>query len=106
MTLKPEYGAIEEETAWIWVEMKCPHPYLGVESLSGPEEVWWFNSHESRDEIKRVEAGYKNNAALTAALERNGKRKSVLTFEAIDVFTNYSPELERRPMERGSGTLP
>jgi hypothetical protein len=106
--LKPgveaEYGAIEEETARICVEMKCPHPYLGVESLTGPKEVWWFNGYESRDEIKQVEAGYENNAALMAALERNGKERAHV--RADRRLHELSSRLERRPMERGSGTLP
>lgn len=37
------YREIEEDTARICRELKCPHPYLAIESLTGPHEVWYFN---------------------------------------------------------------
>lgn len=97
--LKPgtdaEYREIEDDTARIAIELRCPHPYLGVESLTGPKEVWWLNGYESQAEIKQVEAEYRKNAALMAALVRNSERKSVLTLPPIDVFAAYRPDLSR-----------
>jgi len=95
--LKPgaaaDYRVIEEETARLAVELQCPHPYLGAESLTGPKEVWWFNGFESQDEVKQVEADYENNAAWMAALTRNSKRKSVLTLPPVGVFTKHRADL-------------
>jgi hypothetical protein len=106
--LKPgaeaEYRAIEEETARIAIELGCPHPYLGAESLTGSNEVWWFNGYESQDEIKQVEAAYTNNASWMAALVRNSKRKSVLTLPLIEVFAKHRPDLSRgKPWTVGQG---
>lgn len=43
--LKPhveaEYDRIESDTARTCAKLRCPHPYLGIESLTGPKEVWW-----------------------------------------------------------------
>ena len=32
---KDAYRRIEERTARLSAELRCPHPYLGIESLSG-----------------------------------------------------------------------
>jgi hypothetical protein len=106
--LKPgveaEYRAIEEDTARIAVKLGCPHPYLGAESLTGPKEVWWFNGYESQDEVTQVEAAYKNNAALMAALQQSSERKSALTLPPIDVFANHRPDVSRgTPWSIGQG---
>jgi hypothetical protein len=39
------YRNVEEDTARQSAKLGCPHPYLGVESLSGPKEIWWFNGY-------------------------------------------------------------
>ena len=102
--LEARYRAIEEETARAAVELRCPHPYLGAESRTGPKEVWWFNGYEFQDEIKQVEAAYKNNAPWMAVLARNSARKSVLTLPPIEVFTKHRPDLSRgKPWNIGEG---
>jgi hypothetical protein len=106
--LKPggeaDYRVIEEETARLAVELQCPHPYLAAESLTGPKEVWWFNGFESQDEVKQVEADYRNNPALMAELQRSSERKSALTLPPIDVFANHRPDASRgRPWSIGEG---
>jgi hypothetical protein len=87
------YQAIEEETARIAAALGCPHPYLGAESLTGPQEVWWFNGYESAAEQKEVYEAYASNARLTEALQRNSKRKASLTLESIETFATYRRDL-------------
>src|SRR5690349_7872424 len=41
------YRRIEEDAARICGELRCPHPYVGIESLTGPKEAWWLNGYES-----------------------------------------------------------
>ena len=38
------YRAIEEDTARVCANLKCPHPHLAMESLTGPREVWWLET--------------------------------------------------------------
>ncbi len=99
--LKPrveaEYDRIESDTARKCAKLRCPHPYLGIESLTGPKEVWWFNAYDSAAEVKQVaDAWAKNKAALTA-VGRNSKRKARLTEKGINVFGNYRQDLSAGP---------
>ncbi len=71
--LKPGSDAtfrkIEEDALRICVELKFPHAYLALESLTGPKEVWWLNGYESEAELKQVVHDYTSNAPLVAALK-------------------------------------
>ena len=70
------YGEIEQDIARLSAELRFPHPYLAIEPLTGPEEVWFFNGWESAAEQKQVADDYAKNSPLVAALETNGKRKA------------------------------
>lgn len=89
------YRENEEDTARICAELGCPHPYLGIESLTGSKEVWFFNGYESSAEQKQVYDDYAKNAALLTALKKNSKRKASLTGEPVNVFANYRQDLSR-----------
>ncbi len=89
------YREIEEDTARICAELGCPHPYLGIESLTGLKEVWFFNGYESSAERKQVYDDYAKNGTLMAALLKNSRRKASLTGEPVNVFANYRQDLSR-----------
>jgi len=89
------YQEIEEDTARICAQLRCPHPYLGIESLIGSREVWFFNGYESPAEQQQVVDDYATNAPLLAALKRNSRRKASLTGEPVGVFANYRKDLSR-----------
>jgi hypothetical protein len=95
--LKPRmataYQEIEEDTARICAKLRCPHPYLGIASLTGPKEVWFFNGYNSSAEQKQVVDDYARNAPLLAALRKNSLRKARLTTKPINVFAHYRQEL-------------
>jgi hypothetical protein len=93
--LEAEYKAIEDETAQACVELKCPHPHLALEPLTGPREVWWLNAFESDADRLRVEDAYAKNRPLMAALERNSKRKAAVTEPFVSAFVKYRPDLSR-----------
>ena len=59
----------------------CPHPYLAVESLSGPKEVWFFNGFSSSEHQQKVIDDYAANTALMERLQRNSAGKASLTFD-------------------------
>ena len=89
------YQQIENDAARICVERGCPHPYVGMESLTGAKEVWFLNGHASSTEQKQVAADYTKNAPLLAALAEITKRKQGLIREPVEVFANYRSDLSR-----------
>lgn len=89
------YRAIEEEAARICAELKCPHPHLALQSLTGPKEVWWINAFESEAQKQNAIAGYKANGPLTSALEGITKRREGLLSMDVETFANYRPDLSR-----------
>jgi hypothetical protein len=91
------YDAIERATARIAATHGCPHPYLGIEALTGAEEVWYFNAYESHADRQRVWDAYAANEALMTALKESGARKAPLTLPPIDVFARYREELSQGP---------
>ncbi len=90
-----DYAALEQETARIAMTLRCPNPYLGAESLTGPKVVWWFNAYASADAQKRVALDYMKNPQLMDHLQRNSARKLAWTFDASDVFASMRPQLSR-----------
>ena len=95
---------ISHAIARLCAELRFPHPYLGIEPLTGPEEVWFLNGRESAAEQKQVADDYAKNAPLVAALETNGKRKATLTLGSVEVFANYRQDLSRgSPWSMGLG---
>ena len=89
------YKTIEDDSARICVRLKCPHPHLAIESLTGPREVWWLNAFESDSQRQQVDAEYAKNVALMSALERNSERKQEVTGTPINVYAHYRSDLSR-----------
>jgi hypothetical protein len=89
------YQANENDTARICAKLGCPHPYLAIETLSGPKEVWFLNGYDSPAEQQHVAADYARNARLMAALGKNSKRKASLTGKGTEVFARYRQDLSR-----------
>src|SRR5207247_11154411 len=52
--VEAEYDRIESEIAKECARLRCPHPYLGLESLTGPKEAWWFNGYDSAADQEQV----------------------------------------------------
>ena len=96
---------IEVEASQICVELKCPHPYLGLESLTGPKEVWFLNGFVSAAEQTQVGEDYQKNPALIEALNKILARKKPLSrADDVNVFAQYQPSLSRgAPWSLGQG---
>jgi hypothetical protein len=86
------YCAAEEEITRIGLTLICPHPYLGIESLSGPKEAWFFNGFESRGDQDLVDDAYRQNKPLMAALTKASTRKAAFTLNPGSVFARYRPD--------------
>jgi len=91
------YRAIEDEGAQICADLKCPNPYLALESLSGPHEAWWLNAFASEADTTRVVNAYAANRPLTEALGAVVKRKNTLIGTPIEGFGVYRPDLSWGP---------
>ncbi len=90
-----EYVKIEEDAARTCVELHCPHPFLAMESLTGPKEVWFLNGFKSAADRDKVALDYANNPALKAALEQTAARKVGLIADPIELFANFRPGMSR-----------
>lgn len=88
-----EYAAIESESAHACAEWKCPHPYLALEPVGEPTEIWWLNTFASEAERQRVTDEYAKNGPLMEILVRNSKRKASLTGTPSDRVLEYRAEL-------------
>ncbi len=98
------YDEIEQDIARDCAELGFPHPYLGIEPLSGPEEVWFLTAWGAEAELKQVADDYAKNAPLVAALERHRKRKASLILGPVEVFAKYRQDLSRgTPWSMGLG---
>ena len=89
------YRAIENDGARICSDLKCPNPYVGLESLSGTHEAWWINAFATDADTTRVVNGYAANRPLMDALGAIAKRKEPLIGKPIQGYAMYRPELSR-----------
>jgi len=89
------YIEIEQDAARICRELKCPHPYIGIESLTGPKQCWWFNGFANDAELKQTGDAYKTNQPVTAALAEIVKRKADLISGSSEMTAKYRSESSR-----------
>ena len=90
-----EFRAVEEDAARACAELGFPHAHLAMESLSGPQEVWWLNAFESEADRQQVTRAYERNAPVVRALEQIGRRRQDLVGPPLDVLAQYRPDLSQ-----------
>ena len=72
------------------------HPYLTIESVSGPPEMWYFNGFDSETEVGKLRREYQQNTKLLAALGDITRQKVPLhRLDSTDEFVNYRADLSR-----------
>lgn len=98
------YDRNEREIATACSRLTCPHPYLALVSVAGPNEVWWLNAFASRAEREQVRVTYARNQPLMTALEPLARRKEGLRDDLTTWLAEYQPELSRRAAWRVPGT--
>jgi len=89
------FRVIENDAAQICADLRCPNPYLGLESLSGPHEAWWLNTFATAADTVRVARIYATDRALSTALGAIAQRKAALIGTPIQGFAQYRPDLSR-----------
>lgn len=97
---KPDHEAtlnrIEAEAARICIGLGVPHPYLGIESLTGSKEVWYINGFASTEDLARVKAAYSKKEELLAAMNRFARQRAEFKSQPDSEETaTYQPELSR-----------
>ncbi len=91
------YRAIENDGAQICADLKCPNPYVALESLSGPHEVYWLNAFATPADTARVAKVYATNRPLMDALGLVAKRKEGMIGTPVQALGVYRPNLSRGP---------
>ncbi len=89
------YRVIENDGAQICADLRCPNPYVGIESMDGPHEAWWINTFATAADTARVANVYATNQALSAALGEVARRKAPLIGTPVQGFAQYRPDLSR-----------
>jgi hypothetical protein len=89
------YRVIENDGAQVCADRRCPNPYLGLESLTGPHEVWWLNTFATPADTARVAKVYATDRALVTALGAIVRRKAALIGTPVQGFAVYRPNLSR-----------
>jgi hypothetical protein len=89
------YRSIENDGAQICADLRCPNPYIGLESLNGVHEAWWINMFASEADTARVAKVYATEGALSRALGGVAQRKAALIGTPVQEFAVYRPDLSR-----------
>jgi len=86
---------IDAEAARMCIDLGCPHPYLGIESLTGPKEVWYLNGFRSFGEQEQVREQY-TKKDLFATMSRFTQQRDPFQSEpGKDAYSYYRPQLSR-----------
>src|SRR4030095_9731282 len=86
-----EYSRLEVGIKSDFDRLGCPNPYVALESMSGPKEVWFVNAASSLAEKQRIEHAYAQNRELMAALTVLTERKKPLVSETTTLLVEYDP---------------
>jgi hypothetical protein len=87
---------IEAEAARVCISLGVPHPYLGIESLTGSKEVWYINGFVSTEELEQVRKAYNKNHEVLAAMNRFAQQRAAFESQASrEATATYRPALSR-----------
>ena len=87
---------IEAEAARICISIGVPHPYLGIESLTGSKEVWYINGFTSSEELAQVGETYSKKQELLTAMNRFAQQRAEFKSQPdSEGSATYRPELSR-----------
>ncbi len=87
---------LEANAARVCIGLGVPHPYLGIESLTGSKEVWYINGFASNEELVQVTEAYSKNQELLAAMNRFAHERAEFQSQPDSAGpATYRPELSR-----------
>jgi hypothetical protein len=96
----PEYIKVEGEAAQACSRANT-WPYVTMQSVTGPQEVWFVSGFETYAAMERSAEPFVRNAALSQELGRLMEAKTNLVTEPRTVFLRYRDDLGRN-----SGLVP
>jgi hypothetical protein len=89
-------NGIEAEAARTCIGLGVPHPYLGIESLTGSKEVWYINGFASTEELAQVTEAYSKKQELLAAMNKFSQKRAEFESQPnSEGRATYRPELSR-----------
>lgn len=74
----PANRKLERRAEHLCRTLDFSHPYLTIESISGPSEMWYLNGFDSQAEVDKLTREYQQNTKLLAALNDITQQKVVL----------------------------
>src|SRR5438270_13769713 len=90
-----DYSRIEGEAAQACARAST-WPYLTIQSITGPQEVWFMSGFDSYAAMEKSAEPFARNANLTAELNRILEAKTSLVSEQHAVFSHYPDDLSGR----------
>lgn len=87
-----EYSRIESEAAQACARAST-WPYLAIQSITGPQEVWFISGFDSYAAMERSAEPFARNALLSAELNRLLEAKANLVAEPRAVYAHYRDDL-------------
>jgi hypothetical protein len=87
-----EYSKIEGEAAQACARAST-WPYLAIQSITGPQEVWFISGFDSYTAMERSAEPFARNASLNAELGRLLEAKANLVTEPRAVFAHYRDDI-------------
>jgi hypothetical protein len=87
-----EYSRIEGEAALACARAST-WPYLTIQSMTGPQEVWFISGFDSYAAMERSEEPFARNALLSAELNRMLEAKASLVGDPRAVYAQYRDDL-------------
>src|SRR5882672_10961840 len=95
-----EYAKIEGEAAQVCARAST-WPYLAIQTMTGPQEVWFISGFDSYAAMEHSAGPFNRNAALAAELNRLLEAKANLVAEPRAVYAHY-----RDDISSNSGLVP
>lgn len=89
-----EYTKIEREAAQACARAST-WPYLAMQAVTGPQEVWFVSGFDSYAAMERSAEPFAHNAALSADLGRVMEAKGSLVSDPHTIFLRYREDLSR-----------
>jgi hypothetical protein len=93
---RADLSRIEAEAARTCIALKPPHPWLGLESVTGSKEVWYLNGFTSKEDQDQVAEAYNKRPDLLAAMSQFKLERARFESEpAKEGAANYRADLSR-----------
>ncbi len=88
-----QYRAVQADAAQICRQTPCPNPYLAIQSVTGPAEVWFLNGFDTLETMERIWNAYSNNQTLMEELSSIAAKKATLAADPRTLLARYRDHL-------------